>query len=319
MSVGPAPDVVVSIVTPTYNRAHTLTDVYRSLLDQRLSLEWIIVDDGSSDRTVDLIRGICHEAPFPIRFIRQEHAGKHAAVNRGVSAARGELIGLLDSDDMLTPYALDRLFDHWMNVPDRRDFVGVTGLDIDEKGRVIGDPFQADVIDASWQEMIYRYQIRGDKWGLQRADVLRAHPFPCSGSFVIEGTIWREIGRAYRTRYVNDVFLKVRRSGSDRLSNLSFSSLVPGAIAYYGQTLNDDIGWLIWHPKEFITAAVCFSRGLFHERIPIRGQFSQLNQWRSRTLWAMGLPLGWLLYRRDCRHDRRAVQQAMQSEQVSDL
>jgi glycosyltransferase involved in cell wall biosynthesis len=314
MSVDPEPSILVSIVTPSYNRAHTLTEAYRSLLDQRLSLEWIVVDDGSSDQTVDLIQKICREAPFPVRCIRQEHAGKHAAVNRGVAAAKGELIGLLDSDDMLTPYALDRLFGRWMDVPDRHDFVGVTGLDIDEEGRVIGDLFRGDIIDASWQEMNYRYRIRGDKWGLQRADVLRAHPFPCSGAFVIEGTIWREIGRTYRTRYVNDVVLRVRRSGSDRLSNLPYSSLAPTAITYYGQTLNDDIGWLRWHPKEFITAAVCFSRGLFHEHVPIKGQLARLNLWQSRMLWAMGLPLGWLLYRRDCRHERRTAQQVMQSE-----
>lgn len=314
MSVQPGPSIVVSIVTPSYNRAHTLAEVYRSLLAQRISLEWIVVDDGSSDRTAGLIREICREAPFPVRYMRQEHAGKHAAVNRGVATAQGELVGLLDSDDMLTPYALDRLLDHWMNVPDRRYFVGVTGLDIDEKGRVIGDIFRADVIDASWQEMRYRYRIRGDKWGLQRADVLRAHPFPCSGAFVIEGTVWRKIGRAYRTRYVNDVFLRVRRSGADRLTNLPFSSLVSTAITYNGETLNNDIGWFRWNPKEFIAAAVCFSRGLFHEHVPVKGQLVRLSPWQSRMLWAAGLPLGWLLYRRDCGHDRRTAQQAMQSE-----
>jgi glycosyltransferase involved in cell wall biosynthesis len=317
VSVELASDIVVSIVTPSYNRAHTLTDVYRSLLDQRLSLEWIIVDDGSSDQTLDLVQKMSSRSPFPICCIRQEHAGKHAAVNRGVAEARGELIGLLDSDDMLTPYALDRLLNHWRSLPDWHHFVGVTGLDIDEEGRVIGDLFRADVIDASWQEMIYRYRVRGDKWGLQRADVLRAHPFPASDSFVIEGIIWREIGRIYRTRYVNDVFLRVCRSGSDRLSCLPFSSMVSAVIAYNLQTLTDDIDWLRWDPMKFITAAIHLSRALFHQHVPVRSQAARLNRRRGRTLWAMGLPLGWLLYRRDCGHDRRATQHVMDPDSAA--
>jgi glycosyltransferase involved in cell wall biosynthesis len=305
--------IIVSIVTPSYNRAHTLADVYQSLLDQRISLEWIVVDDGSSDQTLETVQKMSSVSSFPVRCIRQEHAGKHAAINRGVAAARGELIGLLDSDDMLTPYALDRLLAHWRGLPECHRFVGVTGLDIDEEGRVIGDLFRADVIDASWQEMNYRYRIRGDKWGLLRADVLRAHPFPASDSFVIEGMVWREIGQSYRTRYVNDVFLRVRRSDSDRLSCLPFSSMAPAAIAYNLRTLTDDIDWLRWDPMKFITAAVNLSRALFHQHVPAKSQRARLNQWRSRALWAICLPLGWLLYRRDCGHDRRASQHAVGS------
>lgn len=293
--------MLITVITPSHNRAHLLAGAYRSLLDQRVPLEWIVVDDGSTDGTVQLIEELAISAPFPIRYLRQDHSGKHAAVNRGAAAAMGELVGLLDSDDQLVPGALALLADHWIAIPNRCGYVGVTGLDVDESGRLIGNRFHTDVADATWQEMRYRHRVRGDKWGLLRTDVLRAHPFPVGSEFVVEGTVWREIGHCYRTRYVNDVVLIAQRAGADRLSERPFSYGAIGAVEYGAQTLNEDIGWFRHAPAEFARAGVQFTRGMFHQHVPIHLQAARLSTWRARALWAATLPLGWLLYFRDRR------------------
>jgi glycosyltransferase involved in cell wall biosynthesis len=292
-------DMLITVVTPAFNRAHTLKDAYQSLLEQGVHLEWIVVDDGSTDCTDRLITQLSIHAPFRVRYIRQNHAGKHVAVNRGVAAAEGELIGILDSDDQLTSGALDRLVGHWMAIPNRQHYVGVTGLDVDQAGFVIGDRFRADVVDACWQEMVYRYRIRGDKWGLQRSDILRAHPFAEARSFVPEGTVWREIGQKYRTRYVNDVVLTVRRVGSDRLSDTPFVGQADGMVSFYARILSEDIRWFRFYPIGFARVAVTFARGLFHQGVPMFVQARKLSTWRARALWATAMPIGWLLYLRD--------------------
>jgi glycosyltransferase involved in cell wall biosynthesis len=293
--------MLITVITPAFNRAHTLQDTYRSLLGQGVHLEWIVIDDGSTDGTGHLIGQLSASAPFRILYIQQKHAGKHVAVNRGVAAAQGELVGMLDSDDQLTPGALDRLVRHWLAIPDRQHYVGVTGLDADQAGCVIGDRFRANVVDASWQEMVYRYRIRGDKWGLQRSDVLRAHPFSEARSFVPEGTVWREIGQRYRTRYVNDVVITVRQGGSDRLSNRPFADQADGMVSFCTRTLSDDIDWFRHYPIGFARIAVTFARGLFHQGVPTYRQPMKLSTWRGRALWALAWPLGWLLYIRDSR------------------
>lgn len=292
-------DILVTIVTPSYNRGHMLADVYRSLCDQNIILEWIVVDDGSADRTADTVRTLAEEASFPIFYTQHEHAGKHIAVNRGVTLARGALIGLLDSDDLLLPGALDGLVAHWTGIQDQAGYVGITGLCIDESGRVIGDRFCADVVDASWLEMRYRHRVKGDKWGLQRADVLRAYPFPQEPGFILEGAIWREIGKTYRTRYVNDVFLCKRLGGSDRLSKKPFSHCAQTVAQHYRHVLTEDLGWFTDNPIWFILGAAQFSRALFHHHVPVYRQATELPRWSSRILWASALPLGWLLYLRD--------------------
>jgi glycosyltransferase involved in cell wall biosynthesis len=93
----------VSIVMPTHNRAHLVGESIESALGQSLPpAEIIVVDDGSSDETPAILRS------FGDRLIglRQDKAGKSAALNRGIAAASGDFLLVLDDDDLLPPYAL---------------------------------------------------------------------------------------------------------------------------------------------------------------------------------------------------------------------
>lgn len=90
----------VSIIVPTYNRAHTITRALDSLLVQTYpDLEIIVVDDGSTDSTRDILAGYDDR----VRYHYQQNAGPAAARNTGIRMARGEFIGFLDSDDTVSP------------------------------------------------------------------------------------------------------------------------------------------------------------------------------------------------------------------------
>lgn len=97
---------MLTIFTPTFNRAHTLPRLYESLLNQTdYNFEWLIVDDGSSDDTSNLIETFKDEK-FPIRYIYQNNGGKHIASNVGLKAAKGDIFVVLDSDDWFYPNAV---------------------------------------------------------------------------------------------------------------------------------------------------------------------------------------------------------------------
>jgi len=94
----------VSIVMPTHNRAHLIGESIASALKQSLPpYEIIVVDDGSTDETPRIIAGMAD----PVTYLRQANAGKAAALNRGIAAARGDFLLVLDDDDLLPPGALD--------------------------------------------------------------------------------------------------------------------------------------------------------------------------------------------------------------------
>ena len=105
---------LVSVVIPTYNRSSMLQEAVASVLDQDYRpLELIVVDDGSTDATVEVVRGF----GAAIRYLRQDRQGVSAARNAGIAAARGQLIALLDSDDLWLPHKLSRQIDFFGKHP----------------------------------------------------------------------------------------------------------------------------------------------------------------------------------------------------------
>ncbi|MFP4629856.1 MAG: glycosyltransferase family 2 protein [Desulfohalobiaceae bacterium] len=98
--------MLVSVIIPTYNRAEMLSKAIGSVLVQSHScLELIVVDDGSTDQTRDILQGI---ADPRVCCLSQEHQGVAAARNLGLEKASGDYIALLDSDDIWLPQKLSR-------------------------------------------------------------------------------------------------------------------------------------------------------------------------------------------------------------------
>jgi glycosyltransferase involved in cell wall biosynthesis len=96
---------LVSVIIPTYNRAPVLGRAVESVLAQSLpSFELIVVDDGSSDGTTDVVSQFGDR----VKLIRQENRGASSARNAGIRASRGELIAFLDSDDEWLPSKLEK-------------------------------------------------------------------------------------------------------------------------------------------------------------------------------------------------------------------
>ncbi|WP_319588937.1 glycosyltransferase family A protein [uncultured Desulfobulbus sp.] len=98
---------MISVIIPTYNRALHLVRAVESVLSQRrLCDELIVVDDGSTDATPDVVQRLAAGSVVPIHLLRQDNRGASAARNLGIRRARGELLAFLDSDDWWLPNKL---------------------------------------------------------------------------------------------------------------------------------------------------------------------------------------------------------------------
>lgn len=107
----------VSVIVPAFNAMETLGGTIASALTQtRPAAEIIVVDDGSTDGTSELLAGHGER----IRWVRQENAGVSAARNHGARIARGELLAFVDADDVLLPAYLERLVACWLDGNGRR-------------------------------------------------------------------------------------------------------------------------------------------------------------------------------------------------------
>ena len=116
-----------TIFTPTYNRAYTLSILYNSLKNQTCKdFEWLIVDDGSTDNTCELVREyIKEEKKFPINYYKKENGGKPRAINYGIKLAKGKYFLMIDSDDYLVDNAVANMKNWCKEIDKDERFVGV--------------------------------------------------------------------------------------------------------------------------------------------------------------------------------------------------
>lgn len=128
-------DYPLTVFTPTYNRAYIIKNVYDSLvLQTEKNFEWLVIDDGSSDNTEELIKSLIEEKKIHIRYEKKENGGQHTALNRAIEEARGKMLMIVDSDDYLKPNAVERVL-YWENtINDKGKYAGVSGLKI-QSGR----------------------------------------------------------------------------------------------------------------------------------------------------------------------------------------
>ena len=260
-----------TVFTPTYNRAKTLDRVYESLKHQTLrDFEWLIVDDGSTDNTGDLVRIWQSEAPFPIRYVYQNNSGKHVATNVGVREARGDLFLILDSDDTCVPETLEQFKSLWESIPDdrRNMYSTLSVLCVDSRGRVVGGLYLANVVDAKNQWQQFRLRSSGERWGVAKTDILRSFPFPRFNEekFIPEGIVWNRMSRQYKTRFVN----KPLRIYEQRSDSLSASAIRIRAMSPIGTSLYYNELSLLGLPLlQKMKASVNYVRFSLHGKIPL--------------------------------------------------
>lgn len=198
----------LTVFTPAYNRAYTLPRTYESMKQQKnTDFIWLIVDDGSSDETAELVKQWqAEENGFEIRYIYKENGGMHTAHNTAYELIDTELNTCVDSDDALAPNAVQIIFEAWQKVKDR-GYAGLLGLDAEFSGQIIGKGFPEGLTETTLYGY-YRNGGFGDKKLILRTDVVRKYPpyptFP-GERFVPLGSLYHMIDRDYKLSVLDAV------------------------------------------------------------------------------------------------------------------
>ena len=101
---------MITVFTPTYNRAYIIPKLYESLKRQTVKdFEWLVVDDGSTDNTSELLAEWTKENDFPVRYIWQPNGGKPRAITKALAEAKGEWFFIVDSDDFISDDAIETI------------------------------------------------------------------------------------------------------------------------------------------------------------------------------------------------------------------
>ncbi len=196
----------LTVFTPTYNRANLLARLYKSLLAQtHKNFEWIIVNDGSTDNTDEVVGSFMADPKdFNIVFIKQANSGKHIAINTAVKIALGELFFIVDSDDYLTENSLELIISEWSKVPNHKDYAGIVPNKCTSTTTPLGKPTYK-YLDCNPIDFRYKYNQKGDKAEVIRTDLFKLFPFPegTPEKFCPEGLFFNRLYQ-YKLRYLNE-------------------------------------------------------------------------------------------------------------------
>ncbi len=194
----------LAILTPSYNRAYTLTVLYESLKSQTsFDFKWYVVDDGSEDNTEELVKSFINDN-FEITYLKKGNGGKHTAINYGLRYIQEELTFIVDSDDYLTVDAVEQIIKDYTLY--RNEVCGLSYYRLNENATVIGDAYRKSepFISSFIEERINR-NVKGDKAEIYKTDILKQFPFKefQGEKFLSEAVVWNAISNAgYKLAFI---------------------------------------------------------------------------------------------------------------------
>lgn len=282
---------LLTIFTPAYNRAHTLPRTYESLLAQDCKdFVWLIVDDGSSDNTADLVKEWQEKKNgFEIRYIYKENGGMHTAHNTAYENIDTELNVCIDSDDRLSSGAVKKILSKWEQIKNR-GYAGIIGLDADmNDGKIIGQGFPDGMTETTLAGY-YASGGSGDKKLVYRTEVINQYPpYPVfkGERYVALAYKYRLIDQDYKLAVLDEVLCDVEYQADGSSMNM------------FRQYLRNPNGFAFWrkvcmqYPERkgrVILDCIhyCSSSQLAHNR-------NYIKESPRPLLTILCTPLGWML------------------------
>lgn len=278
----------LTVFTPAYNRAHLLPRLYESLCRQTSDdFEWLVIDDGSSDNTKELVAQWIRENRIVIRYIYQQNQGMHGAHNTAYRNTYTELNTCIDSDDYMTDDSVELILKKWNSI-EQQKYAGIIGLDALESGQIIGTEFQ---IAYTTLEDFYLRGGKGDKKLVYRTDIIKRYPeYPVfeGEKYVGLGTKYLFIDKDYQLATLNAVLVIVEYQDNGS-SNTMFAQYLkyPKGFIYNRITTmqySKSIKRKFIEAIHYISSCIILKKRNF------------LNDSPEKLLTLLAIPFGMLLY-----------------------
>lgn len=241
----------LTIFTPTYNRADKLFRVYDSLKNQTcFNFEWLIIDDGSTDNTENIVSEFTQQQLFQVKYIKKNNGGKHRAYNLALKNANGDLFLCLDSDDWLKNDAVENILSIADNLNEKQFIVAYK---VNENGRLLSDTFP-DIYSCNLKVLSQIYNCNGEFSLIFPTKLASMFPFPefDGERFITEAVVYDRIN------YVADAVLlpktiticEYQEDGLSNNLNTIMKNNPAGYCLYFMQRIDYENSFL----KRFITA-----------------------------------------------------------------
>lgn len=235
----------ISVLTPTYNRGELLKKLYQSLLENSkygLNIEWLIMDDGSKDKTEEIVKNFKTDK-IEIKYYKQENSGKMVAINKLVERATGELIVDCDSDDYFTKNAFEIIEKAYIENKNEKDIYGLCFLKYDQNGNNMGEKFKNK--KTKMFDLYFKEGETGEKAIVFFAEVRKkySHKLEKNERFVTEARMYHEMDLKYKMICINEPIMICEYQENGYTKNIikQFKENPYGYYGYFKEILERDM------------------------------------------------------------------------------
>ena len=282
----------LTIFTPAYNRAYTLHKCYESLKKQtNKDFEWLIIDDGSTDNTRELVQSWIEENLIPIKYHYQKNQGMHGAHNSAYELIDTKLNVCIDSDDYMPDDAVEKILKFWEE-NQSEEIAGIAALDAYESGEVIGTNFPKDLKTSTSFDMYYKHGVCGDKKFIYKTELTKKFPYPIfeGEKYVGLAYKYRKIDLTHKLALMNEVvcIVEYMEDGSSRNMLKQYINNPKGFIFYRKENMKNPNGNLKYKFKEcvhYVSSNFIIKNRKFIKESPLR------------LLTVLATPAGFCLYK----------------------
>ena len=281
----------LTVFTPTFNRAYCLHKCYESLKNQTCKeFIWLIIDDGSTDNTKELVEGWIEENKIEIMYYWQKNQGMHGAHNTAYQKIATELNVCIDSDDYMPLDAVEKIIKHW-NQFGNDHVSGIIGLDAYSDGKIIGTKLPVNRKQSRLFDLYNKFGVTGDKKLVYRTELTKKFPYPLFKNERYVGLAYKYhmLDKQYEMLLMNETlcYVEYLADGSS-LNMLSQYIKNPNGFAFYRKEMMK---------LPFASQLFKFRQAIHYVSSSIMSRnWSFLDETPKKGLTILAIPFGITLY-----------------------
>ncbi len=284
----------ISILTPAYNRGEKLNKLYTSLLvnnNSNVDIEWLVMDDGSTDKTKYIVTNFIKQNIINIKYYYQENKGKMAALNNLVRYATGDVIIECDSDDYFTVGAFDTIEKYESVLTD--EIYALVFLKYDQNGNNMGNNFPENLHRSDMFSLYFRENITGEKALAFNSNIRKkfSYKLEADEKFVTESRMYHQMDLEYDVICINEPIMicEYQKDGYSKNIQKVFKENPLGYYEYFKEILEMDLSGVTLKKRLYIYKHYILFAVLAERDHAIRNVTGVINKIIVAIMWIPGI------------------------------
>lgn len=284
-----------SILTATYNRAKCLKNIYESLIENisnKYEIEWLIMDDGSSDNTEDVCKFFVNKQNLEVKYFKQKNQGKAQAINNLINNISGDFVIECDSDDYFVKSALKIVAEKCKMLQENTNLYAILFLKNENETKLSGNKFPFENKDTTMFDLYFKHDVVGEKVIVYNANIRKEYKYKVEvgEKFCTEARMYHEMDLTYKVRCFNEVIIEgeYQQDGYTRNLKKIFLENPKGHYMYFKEILQRDMKLVRFNKRIYAIKHYILFSTLLNKKIDFSDIRSNFNKLLLILLWVPG-------------------------------